>query len=441
VQAPRFDQTTWPALIDDIKAGRRDLASGAAHTPERATFATFSKPYREDATVLILRRGARAALPALPDGAALARYLRASGFRLGVIDGFSYVDAALDAWIADAANRPRLSRSPDDAANLRRLLAGEIDGFLAERISAAVAVARGPDPRAVEEHADFRIAVPLHLMFSKATVPAETVAAFDRAIDELRAEGELTRVAGEFRLPVLISLTLNSGWFRVLEVVATISAALAGYLAARASAYSLLGALVLAVVTATGGGVMRDLLANRHPLGIMTSPLYLSLVLGTVAGAFIAGHLRNLLRARAAIGRGVAVAVEALQRRSIDRWLFETADAAALAGFAVVGVAVALATGAAPLWLWGPILGTITGAGGGILRDIIRGGGDIPNLRGSVYAEVALVWSVALSLWLERRAGAIEIDEMLLVVIVAVAGGAATRLAAVALRWRAVPLP
>ena len=57
----------------------------------------------------------------------------------------------------------------------------------------------------------------------------------------------------------------------------------------------------------------------------------------------------------------------------IDRAAFEVADALALSCFAVVGVAVAVGSDVGPLWLWGPILGTLTGAGGGVLRDIVRG--------------------------------------------------------------------
>jgi polar amino acid transport system substrate-binding protein len=85
------------------------------------------------------------------------------------------------------------------------------------------------------------------------------------------------------------------------------------------------------------------------------------------------------------------------------------------------------------------LLGAITGAGGGILRDIIRGGGDVPNLKTGFYGEVALIWSIVLSLWLHWRSAVIEQEEVLLAVLVAVGGAVMTRMAL--LRMRAPGLP
>nr|WP_256437503.1 transporter substrate-binding domain-containing protein [Roseococcus sp. SDR] len=422
-----FTRTTWPQLMQDVPAGRRDLASGVAWTAERAAAARMSRAYRQDINVLIQRRDG-GPHPAAADAAGLLAHLRATGFRLGVIEGFSYGDPALDAWLRDPAQAARLRRSASDAENLRRLLAGEIDGFLAERLTAATLIAASADPRAVEENAALRIAIPLHLMFSPA-VPETTVAAFDAAIAELMADGTLGAIAARFRTPILLGLTLNSPWFLVLEVIGTLSAALSGYLAARGGRYSLFGALVLALATAVGGGVLRDLLVGRHPIGVMGSPLYLQLVLGTVLLSYLAGRLA---RAVPAVAR-LSAAGGAWRER-----LFDLADAIALSAFTVVGVAVAVGT-ASPLWLWGPMLGAITGAGGGIIRDIIRGGGDVPNLKTGFYGEVAVIWSILLSLWLTWRGAVIEREEVLAAVVVAVLGGVLTRMAV--LRMRAPGLP
>ena len=102
----------------------------------------------------------------------------------------------------------------------------------------------------------------------------------------------------------------------------------------------------------------------------------------------------------------------------------------------MLGVAVAFGMRAEPFWLWGPLLGTITGAGGGIIRDILRGGGNIPNLKTGFYGEVALIWSLVLTAYLMVRGAAIEIDEVVAVVIVVVIGCVATRIAALAFGWK-----
>jgi len=322
----------------------------------------------------------------------------------------------------------------DDAENLQRLLAGEIDGFLAERLSVALLISNRGARRAVEA-APLRLMVPLHLMFSR-QVPASTVEAFNRAIAELEAEGALKRIEAGFRAPVLLGLTLGSDWFFVLEILGTVCGALAGYLAARDERYSLFGALVLATITALAGGVIRDLLIARHPIAILASLTYLLLVLGTVVVAYLAGMGWSMTRGRAVVTNSVGW----FQRRGLHRVAFEIADAFTLSSFAVVGVAVAVAHASGPLWLWGPILGILTGAGGGILRDIVRGRGNIPNLSSSVYAEVALLWAAAMSVYLTLRGGSIEAGEMLALVVIMVLGGALTRLGVVLLRVAPVRL-
>ena len=76
----------------------------------------------------------------------------------------------------------------------------------------------------------------------------------------------------------------------------------------------------------------------------------------------------------------------------------EVTDALGLAAFTVIGVSVAVRTGAEPLWLWGPALAAIGGAGGGILRDLLRSGYENPALRTSFYAEVCVLWGGALTM-------------------------------------------
>jgi polar amino acid transport system substrate-binding protein len=434
-----FEPMSYPELMAAVAAGRRELATGIAPTPERAAQGRLSRAYRHDMDVLVIRRGESRRMPAADTAALLATLAAEPGYRLGVRAGFSYIDPALDAFIAAPANAARIRPADGDAENLDRLLAGEIDAFLAERLSAALLIAR-KGARPLVEEAEFRLPIPLHLMFSHA-VPEATVAAFDRAIEETRGDGTLDRIAARFRLPVLLALTLGSDWFLVLEIIGTATAALAGYLAAREERYSLFGALVLALVTAVAAGILRDLVIDRHPVGVLRTPLYLSIAVGVVAASWLIGHAWAALRGRAVLAYTLALGFVWLRRRRVDHLLFETADAIALSAFAVIGVAIPFGLGIGPLWLWGPILGTLTGAGGGILRDIIRGKGRIANLSTSLYAEIALLWSTLLSTYFTLRRGEIEEPEMLAVVILAVAGGVATRLAVVAFDWRPLRLP
>ena len=111
--------------------------------------------------------------------------------------------------------------------------------------------------------------------------------------------------------------------------------------------------IMLGVVTAIGGGTLRDLLLDRRVAWI-TDPT-LVFVAGIVALALFG------------IGRARPVFVERLGANKVLLW----ADAAGLALFAVTGTLTALASSAP--YSSAALMGTITASFGGILRDVLAG--------------------------------------------------------------------
>ena len=299
-----------------------------------------------------------------------------------------------------------------------------IDGFLADRMTAATTAWRHNEGARIEEH-PLRFATNIHFMLSRATQTPEMVARLDAAIDELKRSGEFRRIADFYALPVLINQTLDRQWFYILVLVGTAAFALSGVVLAYAGQYTLFGALVLASLPAVGGGVVRDLVLQRDPLGVVRDPAALLTVFGTVLAGMIviktmsrvhAGLLMKRLEANALIGTR----------------LIEMFDAIALAAFTVVGVVVALDTRAQPLWLWGPIAAVLTGSFGGLMRDLFRHDRVVANLRGELYPEIAAVWGLALALFLQWEGDRLQTDEIRLGVIVTLLGVFLTRMAAIA---------
>src|SRR2546430_1811206 len=192
-------------------------------------------------------------------------------FRLGVVAGFVYADDRVNAFIADEAHRDQIVAVSNDAQNLRNLLAGLIDGFLADRITAATTAWRRQEGARIEEH-PLRFSTDIHFMLSRATQPPQMLARLNDAIDELRRSGELRRIADLYALPVLINQTLDTQWFRILAFIGIVAFALSGVVLAYEGRYTLFGALVLAALPAVGGGIVRDLLLQRDPLGIVQNP-------------------------------------------------------------------------------------------------------------------------------------------------------------------------
>lgn len=131
-----------------------------------------------------------------------------------------------------------------------------------------------------------------------------------------------------------------------IEYLACAVCAVSGVLSAEGKRMDLFGVLVLALVTAVGGGTIRDLCLDT-PVFWLKSP-------GTLVSALLAA-LATFLLARFT--------------RMPDRAL-SIADAFGLALFGIVGTEKALLLGADPLAAI--LLGIVTGVAGGILRDVLR---------------------------------------------------------------------
>jgi len=152
----------------------------------------------------------------------------------------------------------------------------------------------------------------------------------------------------------------------VLDLAGVFVFALDGALTAlRVARLDLIGVVTLAMVTALGGGIIRDLLIGAVPPATFSDWRYLAVATGGGLVAF-------------ALGRW-------LQRLTLPISLL---DAAGLSLFAVTGASKALDYGLGPGQA--VILGAITGVGGGTLRDVLVR--QIPAvLHSGLYAVPALI--------------------------------------------------
>ena len=150
----------------------------------------------------------------------------------------------------------------------------------------------------------------------------------------------------------------------VLNLVGTFVFGLSGGLAAVRARLDVVGVVVLAVVVGMAGGILRDLLIGIRPQTFRDSRY---LAAGVVAGVvtFVAHGILSRLE------RPILVF-----------------DAAGLALFCVTGAGTALDHGVGPVEAI--VLGAITGAGGGVVRDVLLR--EVPVvLREGLYAVPALV--------------------------------------------------
>ncbi len=153
----------------------------------------------------------------------------------------------------------------------------------------------------------------------------------------------------------------------VLEMIGTIACAISGIRLAATKNFDWFGAYIVGLVTAIGGGTLRDLLLDI-PVFWMHNGWYL----GVTALSLLAVILfRNLLVSK-------------------DRMLF-LFDSIGLAMFTVIGIDKTLTIG---LHMWVAIvMGTITGAFGGVIRDILIN--EVPLVfRKDIYATACLMGGI-----------------------------------------------
>ncbi len=423
-----FTRLDWDEQLRLLREGRLDLAMGAYVTPERLEYARFSEPYRTETDVLVLRAGEAALLPA-ESPQELMEAVAAQGLRLGVVEGF-YYGPEMEAFLRRPEHAGRIYPARTDAVNLQRLLEGSIDAFAADRLTASTLAWRARVSHRLAQHPIPLYQAGIRVMFSKASTTPGVVEDFNEGLRRLKESGEYTRLLRHYAMPVLLAVTVQSPWFRLFDLLGTIAFAVSGVLIARREGYDIFGAFTLAALPAVGGGVLRDLVSGRSPLAIVASPVYLYAILGTVVAGTLLFKISDAFRAP----RPPADAAPTLQTR-LSANIYQLFDAIGLAAFTVIGVVVAVEQGCEPLWLWGALLAAITGAGGGILRDVVRADSNNPSLKGSLYPEVALLWGLLFSLFLTWEASRLDPGEVLAGVLLTIAGALATRLLILRFGW------
>ena len=154
-------------------------------------------------------------------------------------------------------------------------------------------------------------------------------------------------------------------FYFIIDILGTIAFAISGVLVAMYKKLDVFGVLIIAFVTAVGGGTLRDLLIGIRPVGWLMAPMHLLIILGTVVLAIT--FVKQLKYVRKSL------------------FLFDTIG---IGLYTMVGVEKGLAAQISPIMCIA--LGTITACFGGVIRDILCN--EIPVIfRKEIYATVCIL--------------------------------------------------
>lgn len=170
---------------------------------------------------------------------------------------------------------------------------------------------------------------------------------------------------------------MESTLLLIIEILGTIAFAISGIRLAAAKKFDWFGAYIVGLVTAIGGGTLRDILLDTTPFW-MENGWYLAVT-------------------------GISLAYVILFRKQLVRLnsTFFFFDTIGLALFVVIGIQKTIAFGY-PMWI-AVVMGTITGAFGGVVRDILIN--EVPLIfRKDVYGTACIAGG--LIYWIMILAGA-----------------------------------
>ena len=157
--------------------------------------------------------------------------------------------------------------------------------------------------------------------------------------------------------------------YLTVDILGTVAFAISGVLVAMEKRLDLFGVGIIALVTAIGGGTLRDMLIGNTPVTWTTTPMYMYIILGTVIVTILFQSRLKYLRT--------------------SLFLFDTIG---IGFYTMIGINTGMEAGLEPLICI--TLGTITASFGGVLRDILCN--EIPVIfRKEIYATACILGGAA----------------------------------------------
>lgn len=157
-------------------------------------------------------------------------------------------------------------------------------------------------------------------------------------------------------------------WIYILDILGTLVFAISGVLTAIHKKFDLVGSAIIGLVTAVGGGTLRDVLIGQAPVGWMRDTNYLWVILIALVVTYVAKEVILKLRK--------------------SMFLFDTIG---IGLFTILGVQKTINIGLSPAIA--VMMGMVSAVFGGVIRDVLTG--VVPLIfRREIYATACIIGGI-----------------------------------------------
>lgn len=172
-------------------------------------------------------------------------------------------------------------------------------------------------------------------------------------------------------------------FYYILELIGTAAFASSGAMIAIRKGMDIFGIIVLAIMTAIGGGIFRDLILGINPPTAFLKTIYTSISIGVSLLIIILLKINNKK-------------ANFLNRKFLFFYvkLVSVLDAIGLGIFTVSGVRLAMKMAYLNNTFLLIFVGIVTGCGGGVLRDLCSGTIPIIFTKNTIYAMASFLGAV-----------------------------------------------
>lgn len=187
-----YMELPWKRHLQYIKTGYIDLAMGASFTANRSEDAYFTVPYRIEQVNLFIKKEN-------PQNIKITALSQISKSHLifGIEGGYFYGKV-----FEDLINQPgfhqHINEVIDLEQNIKMLLKGHIDGFLADPLAVKAFAKRYDIENKIEIYPLEIYKTNIHFMISKKSVDKDMLIQINKAIEVLKNSGEMDNLINNF---------------------------------------------------------------------------------------------------------------------------------------------------------------------------------------------------------------------------------------------------